>query len=69
MKKKTILSCAAVCACLTIFAKPYAFLEKNVLKIGNDYIERAFDFNNGDLKTLYIADKKHIRARRKGEGR
>lgn len=58
MKKKTILSCAAVCACLTIFAKPYAFLEKNVLKIGNDYIERAFDFNNGDLKTLYIADKK-----------
>lgn len=45
-------------AACQVFAKPYATLDGDTLKIGNDEIERTFEYNGGDLRTLSVLDKK-----------
>ena len=58
MGKFAFFNAIAVSALCAFAAQPYAVLDGGKLKIGNDQIERVFNYNGGNLITLSITDKK-----------
>ena len=58
MGKFAFFNAIAVSALCAFAAQPYAVLDGGKLKIGNDQIERVFDYNGGNLITLSVTDKK-----------
>ena len=61
MKKYIFITILAMLAAWTARAQEqtcYAKLEKDTLKVGNALIERAFAWNGGALRTLWVKDVK-----------
>ena len=62
LKQYTLALAAALLQAASLSAQSgtttcYATLEDGVLRIGNDLIERTFDWNGGNLRTISLEDK------------
>ena len=68
MIKRILIITAILLADLNAWARPYAVLERDTLRMGNRLMERRFAWNDGAVRTVSITDKT-TGVERKADGR